>query len=46
MDAAFAIHPDFQSHIGNVITYGRGVLQSISRKQKFNIQNSAEGELI
>jgi hypothetical protein len=46
IDAAFAVHPDFRSHTGGVMTYGRGAVQSISRKQKLNTRSSIEAELV
>jgi hypothetical protein len=30
IDASFAVHPDFMSHTGGVMTYGGGTMQSIS----------------
>ena len=46
MDAAFAVHPDFKSHTGAVMTMGDGAIQSISRKQKLNTRSSTESELV
>ena len=46
MDAAFTVHNDFKSHTGVVMTFGRGALQSISRKQKLNTRSSTEAELV
>jgi hypothetical protein len=46
IDAAFAVHPDFKSHTGGVMTYGGGAVQSISRKQKLNTRSSTEAELV
>ena len=46
VDASFAVHPDFKSHTGAVMTMGRGAIQSISRKQKLNTRSSTEAELI
>ena len=46
VDAAFAVHPDFRSHTGAVMTYGTGAAQSISRKQKLNTRSSTESELV
>ena len=46
VDASFAVHPDFRSHTGAVMTMGGGVMQSISRKQKLNSRSSTEAELI
>jgi hypothetical protein len=46
VDASFAVHPDFKSHIGAVMTLGKGVMQSIARKQKMKVQSSTEGKLV
>ena len=46
VDAAFAVHSDYKSHTGGVMTYGRGAIQSISRKQKLNTRSSTEAELV
>jgi hypothetical protein len=46
VDASFAVHPDFRSHTGGVMTYGGGTIQSISRKQKLNTWSSTEAELV
>jgi len=46
VDAAFAVHPDFKSHTGAIMTYGGGAAQSISRKQKLNTRSSTEAELV
>lgn len=46
VDAAFAVHPDFKSHTGGLMTFGTGAVQSISRKQKLNTKSSTEAELV
>ena len=46
VDASFAVHPDFKSHTGAIMTMGNGAIQSISRKQKLNTRSSTEAELI
>ena len=46
VDAAFAVHPDFKSHTGGVMTFGNGTVQSISRKQRLNTRSSTESELV
>jgi hypothetical protein len=46
VDASFAVHPDFKSHTGAVMTYGQGAIQTISRKQKLNTRSSTEAELV
>jgi hypothetical protein len=34
VDASFAVHPDFKSHTGAMMTLGNGAMQSIARRQK------------
>jgi hypothetical protein len=46
VDSAFAVHSDFKSHTGAVMSYGGGMAQSISRKQKLNTRSSTEAELV
>ena len=46
VDASFAVHPDFCSHTGAVMTLGSGAVQSISRKQKLNTRSSTTAELV
>jgi hypothetical protein len=46
IDASFAVHPDFKSHTGAVMTMGEGAVQSMSRKQKLNCRSSTHAELI
>ena len=46
VDASFAVHPDFRSHTGAVMTYGKGALQTLSTKQKLNTRSSCESELV
>jgi hypothetical protein len=46
VDAAFAVHPDFRSHTGATMTLGKGVIQSVSTKQKINTRSSTEAELV
>ena len=46
VDAAFAVHNDFKSHTGGVMTMGRGEIASISRKQKMNTRSSTVAELV
>jgi hypothetical protein len=36
VDTSFAVHPDFKSHTGGVLTLGHGALTSLSKKQKLN----------
>ena len=46
IDAAFAVHPDMQSHTGYTMTVGRGHFQSSSTKQRMNTRSSTEAELV
>ena len=46
VDASYAVHPDYKSHSGAVMTMGSGAIQSISRKQKLNTRSSTEAELV
>ena len=46
VDAAFAVHTDFKSHTGAVMTFGQGAIQTLSRKQKLNTKSSTDAELM
>ena len=46
VDALFAVHPDFRSHLGAVMTMGQEAVQSSSSKQKLNTRSSCEAELV
>jgi hypothetical protein len=46
VDASFAVHPDFKSHNGAMMTLGKGVMQSIARKQKMKVRSSTECKLV
>ena len=46
VDASFAVHADFKSHTGAVMTMGRGAMQVMSSKQKLNTRSSTEAELV
>ncbi|CAJ1968085.1 unnamed protein product [Cylindrotheca closterium] len=46
VDASFAVHPDFKSHTGAVMTMGTGAVQAITQKQKLNCDSSTHTELI
>ena len=48
IDAAFAVHPDFKSHTGATQHFvgGKGVVQSISAKQKLNTLSSTTSESV
>ena len=46
VDASFAVHPDYRSHTGAVMSFGRGAPITISSKQKLNSRSSTDAELI
>jgi hypothetical protein len=46
VDAAFVVHPNMHRHIGNGLTMGRGFSIAVSTKQKLNINNLTESELV
>ena len=46
IDAAFAVHSDFKSHTGGVLTMGKGSIYASSTKQKLNTKSSTEAELV
>ena len=43
---AFAVHPDFWSHTGINLSFGKGTITGVSRKQKMNTRSSTEAELV
>ena len=45
-DVAFAVHKDFKSHTGGVLTLGKGAANTISAKQKLNTRSSTEAEMV
>ena len=46
VDAAYAVHHDMKSHTGGVMSFGTGVLNGKSAKQKLNTKSSTEAELV
>ena len=46
VDASFAVHPDFKSHSGAIMTMGEGTTQSVCSKQKLNTRSSTIAELV
>ena len=49
VDASYAVHPDFKSHTGAIMTLNDkegGAVQTISRKQQLNTKSSTESELV
>src|SRR5210317_2066024 len=45
-DVSFAVHDDFKSHTGNIISMGRGALYARSMGQKLNTTSTTESELV
>jgi hypothetical protein len=45
-DASFAVHPDYRSHTGAIMTMGEGAVSSVSRKQGMNTRSSTEAEVV
>ena len=46
VDAAFAVHQDYNSHTGSTMTLGKGAAISSSTKHKVNTRSSTESELV
>ena len=46
VDASFAVHCEYKSHTGIVITFGGGGIYFRSTKQKLNTSSSTEAELV
>ena len=46
VDMSFAVHPDFRSQTGGTMTFGKGVVQLLSKKQKLNTRSSTKSELV
>ena len=46
VDVSFAVHNDFKSHTGGIMTLGAGAIQTVSTKQKVNTKSSTEAELV
>ena len=46
VDASFAVHLDYRSHTGAVITMGNGAITSISCKQGISTCSSTEAEVV
>ena len=46
IDVSLAVHDDFKSHTGGIMTLGTGAAQAVSRKQKLNTRSSTESELV
>ena len=46
IDGAFAVHDDMRSHSGSYMTFGRGMMNGSSNKQKLNTTSSTEAEIV
>ena len=46
IDGAFAVHEDMRSHSGSFMTFGRGMMDGSSNKQKINTTSSTEAEVV
>ena len=46
VDASYAVHKDFKSHTGAVISLGQGPVYVKSTKQKINSKSSTEAEIV
>jgi hypothetical protein len=46
IDAAFGVHKDLKSRTGAIMLLGKGVVSSVSTKQKVNSRSSTEAEFI
>ena len=46
VDESFAVHPDFKSHTGLILTMVQVVMKSFSRKYKLNTRRSIEAGLV
>jgi uncharacterized protein YcgI (DUF1989 family) len=46
INAAFAVHGDYKSHMGATLTLGKGTMPSILCKQKINTRSLTESKLV
>jgi hypothetical protein len=46
IDGAFAVHNDMRSHSGSFMTFGRGMMNGSSNKQRINTTSSTEAEVV
>jgi hypothetical protein len=46
IDGAFAVHNDMQRHSGSYMTFGHGMMNGSSNKQKINTTSSTEAETV
>jgi len=46
VDPSFAVHADFKSHTGSVMSMGKGAITMVSHKQMLNTKSSTTAELV
>jgi hypothetical protein len=46
INASFAVHLDMQSHMGGTLSLRKGLVYSMSQKQRINTKSSTEAELV
>jgi hypothetical protein len=46
VDTLFATHHDMKSHLGGLMTLGKGAVYATSRQQKINTHSSTEAEIV
>ena len=46
VDASYSVHPNMRSHTGGTMSLGRGVLNTMSVKQKLNTKSTTESEVV
>ena len=46
IDGAFAVHDDMKGHTGGYMTFGKGMVDGMSRTQKINTTSSTECEVV
>jgi len=46
IDSAHAVHPDMRRHTGGATTFGTGIIDQKSSKQKMNTRSSTESEVV
>jgi hypothetical protein len=46
VDAAYAVHDDMKSHTGGAMSFGLGVLNAKSCKQRLHVKSSTEAEVV
>ena len=46
VDVSYGVHEDAKSHTGGLMSFGTGIINPKSTKQKLNTKSSTEGELV